>query len=90
MLWNDISCNLSAAVDTQNQNKDDQWTQIADQASDIIPTATDFYPINTPGPVHCVSKDSKAHEYFLHIFGEEFLHNVVADTNLYAERKITS
>ena len=33
---NDISRDLSAAVDTQNQNNDDQWIQIADQASDII------------------------------------------------------
>ena len=32
---NDISRDLSAAVDTQNQNNDDQWIQIADQASDI-------------------------------------------------------
>ena len=28
---NDISRDLSAAVDTQNQNNDDQWIQIADQ-----------------------------------------------------------
>ena len=33
---NNISQDLSAAVDTQNQNNDDQWIQIADQASDII------------------------------------------------------
>ena len=39
---NDISRDLSAAVDTQNQNNDDQWIQIADQASDIIPTALDL------------------------------------------------
>ena len=76
-------------MDTQNQNND-QWIQIADQASDIIPTTIDFSPINTPGPVDCVCKDSKPHEYFLHLFGEEFLNTVVADTNLYAERKITS
>ena len=72
-------------MDTQNQNNDDQWIQIADQASDIIPTAIDFSPINTPGPVDCVSKDSKPHAYFLHLFGEEFFDTVVADTNLYAE-----
>ena len=36
---NNISQDLSAAVDTQNQNNDDQWIQIADQASDIIPTS---------------------------------------------------
>ena len=87
---NNISRDLSAAVDTQNQNNDDQWIQIADQASDIIPTATDFSPINTPGPVDCVSKDSRPHDYFLHLFGEEFLDTVIADTNLYADRKITS
>ena len=86
---NDTSRDLSAAVDTQNQN-DDQWIQIADQASDIIPTSIDFSPINTPGPVDCISKDSKPHEYFLHLFGEEFLDTAVADTNLYVERKITS
>ena len=63
------SRDLSAAVDTQNQNTDDQWIQIADQASDIIPTAIDFSPNNTPGPVDCVSKDSKPHEYFLHFWG---------------------
>ena len=56
-------------MDTQNQNNDDQWIQIADQASDIIPTAIDFSPNNTPGPVDCVSKDSKPHEYFLHFWG---------------------
>ena len=33
---NNISRDLSAAVDSQNQNNDDQWIQIADQASDII------------------------------------------------------
>ena len=33
---NNISQDFSAAVDTQNQNNDDQWIQIADQASDII------------------------------------------------------
>ena len=33
---NNIFQDLSAAVDTQNQNNDDQWIQIADQASDII------------------------------------------------------
>ena len=82
---NDISQDLSAAVDTQNQNNDDQWIKIAGQASDIIPTAIDFSPINTPGPVDCVSKDSKPHAYFLHLFGEEFFDTVVADTNLYAE-----
>ena len=32
---NNISRDFSAAVDTQNQNNDDQWIQIADQASDI-------------------------------------------------------
>ena len=32
---NDISRDLSAAVDTRTQNNDDQWIQIADQASDI-------------------------------------------------------
>ena len=41
-------------MDTQNQNNDDQWIQIADQASDIIPTAI----------------DSKPHDYFLHLLGE--------------------
>ena len=87
---NNISRDLSAAVDSQNQNNDDQSIQIADQASDIIPTAIDFSPINTPGPVDCVSKDSKLHEYFLHLFGDKFLDTVIADTNLYAEKKITS
>ena len=77
-------------MDTQNQNNDDQWIQIADQASDTIPTAIDFSPNYTPIPVDCVSKDSKTHEYFLHLFGEEFLDTVIADTNLYAERKIIS
>ena len=85
---NDVSQDLLAAVDTQNQNNNDQWIQIADQARDI-PTAIDFSPINTPGPVDCVSKDSKLHEYFLHLFGDKFLDTVIADTNLYAERKIT-
>ena len=33
---NNISRDLSAAVDSQNQNNDDQWILIADQASDII------------------------------------------------------
>ena len=42
-------------MDTQNQNNDDQWIQIADQASDTIPTAIDFSPINTPGPADCVT-----------------------------------
>ena len=87
---NNISRDLSAAVDTQNQNNDDQWIQIADQASDTIPTAIDFSPNYTPTPVDCVRKDSKTHEYFLHLFGEEFLDTVIADTNLYAERKIIS
>ena len=50
---NNISRDLSAELDTQNQNNDDQWIQIADQASDTIPTAIDFSPINTPGPVDC-------------------------------------
>ena len=77
-------------MDTQNQHNDDQWIQIADQASDIIPTAINFSHINTARPVDCVSKDSKPHEYFLNLFGEEFLNNVIADTNLYTERKITS
>ena len=88
---NDISPDLSAAVDTQNQNNDDQWIQRADQVSDIL-TATDFSPINAPGPVDCVSKDSKPHDYFLHFFRKEFLDTVIliGDTNLYAERKITS
>ena len=87
---NNISQDLSAAVDTQNQNNDDQWIQIADQASDTIPTAIDFSPNYTPTPVDCVSKDSKTQEYFLHLFGEEFLDTVVVDTNLYAERKSIS
>ena len=65
-------------MDTQNQNNDDQWIQIADQTWDIVSTAIDFSPNNTPGPVDCVSKDSKPHEYFLHLFGEEFLDTVVA------------
>ena len=77
---NNISRDLSPAVDSQNQN----------QASDIIPTAIDFSAINTPETVDCVSIDSKLHEYFLYLFGEEFLDTVMSDTNLYAERKITS
>ena len=86
---NDVSQDLLAAVDTQNQNNNDQWIQIADQARDI-PTAIDFSPTNTPGPVDCVSKDSKPHEYYLYLFGQEFLDTVIADTNLHAEKKITS
>ena len=77
-------------MDTQNRNNNDQWIPIADQAPDIIPTVIDFSPINTPEPVDCVSNDSKPHDYFLHLFGEQFLDTVIADTNLYAERKITS
>ena len=78
-------------MDTQNQHNDDQWIQIADQASDIIPTAINFSHINTARPVDCVSKDSKPHEYFLNLFEEEFLDTVIAaNTNLYTERKITS
>ena len=73
-------------MDIQNQNNDDQWIQI-DQPLDIIPTAIDFPPINTPEPVDCFSKDSKPHDYFLHLLGEEFLDNVITDTNLHAERK---
>ena len=42
------------------------------------PNSLDFSPNNTPGPVDCVSKDFKPHEYFLHLFGEEFLDTVVA------------
>ena len=63
---------------------------MADQASDIILTAINFSPYYTPRPVDYVSKDSKPHEYFLHLFGEEFLDTVIADQNVYAERKITS
>ena len=87
---NDIPQHLSATLDTQNQNNDDQWIQIIDQASDVISTAIDFSPINTPGPVDRVSQDFKPHDYFLHLFEEEFLDTVIADTNLYADRKITS
>ena len=75
-------------MDTQNQNNDDQWIQIADQASDTIPTAIYFSPNYTHRPVDSVSKDSKTHEYFLHLFREEFLDTLIDDTNLYAERKI--
>ena len=78
---NNISRDLSAALDTQNQNND-EWSVDSDSRSSFR-----YYP-NTPRPVDCVSKDSKTHEYFLHLFGEEFLDTVIADTNLYAERKI--
>ena len=80
---NNISRDLSAAVDTQNQNND-EWSVDSDSRSSFR-----YYP-NTPRRVDCVSKDSKTHEYFLHLFGEEFLDTVIADTNLYAERKIIS
>ena len=88
---NNISQDLSAELDTQNQNSDNQWIQITDQASDTIPTAIDFSPNYTLRPVDCVSKDSKTHEFFLHLFGEELLDTVmIVDTNLYDERKIIS
>ena len=77
-------------MDAQNQNNDDQWIQIADQAWDTISTAIDFSPNYSPRPVDCVSKDSKTHEYIFYLFGEEFLDTVIADTNLCAERKIIS
>ena len=63
------------------------FLEIANQASDIISKTIEFSPINTPGPVDCVREDSKPHHYFLYLFGEEFLDTIVADTNLYAERK---
>ena len=40
-------------VNSQNQNNDNQWNQVADQASNIIPTAVEFFLINTPGTVDC-------------------------------------
>ena len=68
---NEISQDLSAAMDSQkNQNNDDQWIQIADQPSDVIRTAIDFSPINTPGPLDCVSQDSKPHDYFYIYLGK--------------------
>ena len=80
--YENISWDLSAAMNIQNQNNDDQWIQIAHQASDIIPTAIDFSPVNTPGSVDYVSKDSKPHDYFLHLFWEEFLNTIIGDINL--------
>ena len=77
-------------MDTQNQNNDDQWIQIADQASDINSTAMDLSPIYTPRPVDCVSIDSKPQDYFLHLFGGEYMDTVIANTNLYAKRKTLS
>ena len=60
----DIPWDLSASMDVQNQNNDDQWIQIADRASDIILTAITFSPVNTAGPVDCVSKDCKPNDFF--------------------------
>ena len=57
-------------MDVQNQNNDDQWIQIADRASDIILTAITFSPVNTPGPVECVSKDCKPNDFFYIYFGK--------------------
>ena len=55
---NDISRALSAAIDTQNSDNDDQWIQIANWASNIISKTIEFSPMNTPGLVDCGRKIS--------------------------------
>ena len=39
------------------------------------------FPVNTPGKVDC-NMNSQPHEYFLHLFGKEFLDAIIAETNL--------
>ena len=63
-------------------NKVSQWIQILDPPQDVIPTLIQFSLVNTPGQVNCISEDSLPHEFFLHLFGEEFLDALIAETNL--------
>ena len=46
-------------------------------------TANTTFPVNTPGKVDC-NMNSQPHEYFLHLFGKEFLDAIIAETNLLA------
>ena len=44
--------------------------------------------MNPAGPLNCIPEDSLPHEYFLHLFGEDFVDLLMKETNTYGENKI--
>ena len=53
-------------------------------ASNIVATPIQFSPFNTFNTKSTVSyEDSQPHEYFLHLFGKQFLDTFIAETNLF-------
>ena len=40
-----------------------------------------------PGPINCIDRNSAPHEYFLHLLGDEFLQDIIDETNRYGDEK---
>ena len=52
-----------------------------DQALNIVLAQIKFSPVNSPGKVDCIMNwRYSPHEYFLHLFGKDFLDVFIAET----------
>ena len=78
----DVQINLHEASITNTDNsteKNDDWIQVLNRDADQGSSHTVFSPVNPPGPVNCIPEDSLPHEYFLHLFGEDFVDLLVKE-----------
>ena len=53
--------------------KKQDWIKVFDYDAVQDNSPTVFSPVSPPGPVNCIPEDSPPHEYFLHMFREDFV-----------------
>ena len=68
--------------------KKKDWIKVFDYDAVQDNSPTVFSPMSPPGPVNCIPEDSPPHEYFLHMFWEDFVDLSVKGTNTQGNNKI--
>ena len=81
----DTSFNVRNVCNTADRD----WTQVVDRENDIFgpENCLKFTPQYNLGPINCIDRNSAPHEYFLHLFGEQFLQDIIDETNRYGDAK---
>ena len=87
----DVQINLHEASTTNTDNStenNDDWIHVLNRDADQDSSPTVSSPVNSPGPANFIPEDSLPHEYFLHLFGDDFVGLLVKETNTYGDNKI--
>ena len=79
---------VNIANTNSSSEKSCDWIQVLVRGGDQDNSPTVFSPVSPSGPVDCVPEDFLPREYFLNMFGKNFVDLLVQETNTYGNNKV--